>query len=180
MRRGVRKITDKEMQNILDDMTIIVDTREKKNQHILDYLTENKIPYIIKKLDIADYSFELPNYPQLNVDRQFLVEKKNSLDEIVGNFTKDRERFAREFERITNEKIHLVIETATWRKLLNGSYRSKFPPKSFMASLMTYAIRYNIKVWFAEVKESPTIIYNLLRYELFEHLKELRKKEEEK
>lgn len=168
-------MTDKEIQAVLDDMTIIVDTREKKNDHIIKYLTDNNIPYIIKKLDIADYSFELPHFPHLNVDRQFLVEKKNSLDEIVGNFTKDRARFAREFERITSEKIHLVIEQATWRKLFNGSYRSKFPPKSFMASLMTYSIRYDIKVWFAQPEESPVIIYNLLKYELLEYLKELRK-----
>lgn len=173
-------MTDKQMQDILDDMVIIVDTREKKNEHIIKYLTDNKIRYIIKKLDIADYSFELPNFPNLKLDKQFLVEKKNSLDEIVGNFTKDRERFAREFERITSEKIHLVIEQATWKKLLKGSYRSKFPPKSFMASLLTFSIRYNIKTWFCTEDESPTLIYNLLRYELFEHLKELRKQEEGK
>lgn len=171
------ELTDKVMGEILDDMVIIVDTREKKNQHILDYLTTEGINYVVAKLDTADYSFELPHFPQLNVDRQFLIEKKNSLDEIVGNFTKDRERFAREFERITTEKIHLVVETATWRKLYKGSYRSKFPPKSFKASLLTYAIRYNIKVWFAELSESPDLIYSLLRYELLEHLKELRKLE---
>ena len=167
-------MTDKEMQSILDDIVVIVDTREKKNDHILEYFKENGINYVVKKLDTADYSIELPNHPELNLDRKFLVEKKNSLDEISGNFTKGRDRFAREFERVVDENIHLVIENATWKKLLNGSYRSKFPPKSFMASLLTFSIRYNIKVWFCTPKESPTVIYNILRYELFEYLKNIR------
>lgn len=168
------KLTDKVLDDILNDIVVIVDTREKKNDHIIKYLTDNKIPYTIKTLTTADYSLELPHFPQLNVDRQFLVEKKNSLDEIAGNFTKDRERFVREFERIENEHIHLVIENTTWKKLLKGSYRSKFPPKSFMASLLTFSIRYDLKVWFVQPEECGEIIYNLLRYELREHLLELR------
>lgn len=167
-------MTDKQMQLILEDMTVLVDTREQKNQHILDYFKENGVKYVVKKLDTADYSFELPNYPELNLDRKVLVEKKNSLDEITGNFTKDRDRFQREFERVTDEHIHLVIENATWQKLLKGSYRSQLPPKSLMASLLSWSIRYNFKYHFVGVKESPTLIHNILRYELFEHLKNMR------
>lgn len=168
-------MTDKEMSEVLKDMTIIIDTREKKNQHILDYLKENNIKYIVEKLDSGDYSFYLPNYSHLNIDKCSVIEKKNSLDEISQNFTKGRDRFKREFERIpTGTKIHLLIEKATWKKLLNGSYRSKLSPKSFMASLLTFTNNYDIKVWFAGVDESPTLIYNILYYDLFSKLKEMR------
>jgi len=168
-------LTDKEMSDIISDMVIISDTREQKNQHILSYLDENNVQYLVDKLDTADYSFVLPHYPHLNLDRKILIEKKNSLDEIAGNFTKGRERFAREFERVqADEVIHLVIENATWRKLNGGSYRSKFPSKSFMASILTYSIRYNCKVWFAQPQDSPSIIYNLMKYELLERLKSIR------
>lgn len=167
-------ITDKQIQNIMADILVIVDTREQKNQHILDYMNMNGIKYKVEKLDTADYTLVLPSYPQIGVDKKFLVEKKNSLDEIAGNFTKDRERFRREFERVTDEHIHLVVEQATWKKLLKGSYRSKFPPKSFLASLMTWNIRYNCPIWFAQVEESPIVIVNILKYELLEYLKENR------
>ena len=167
-------MTDKQIKDILDDIVIIVDTREKKNEHILKYLYDNGIKHIVDKLDSGDYSIMLPNYPELELDRKFLVEKKNSLDEISQNFTKHRSRFAREFERAKPNTIHIVIENATWRKLLNGSYRSKFSPKSFMASLLTWCVRYRSPIWFVTPTDSPEVIYHILFYELYEYLKQNR------
>lgn len=169
------KRTDKQLSDILADMVIIVDTREVKNQHIIQYFKDNNIKYIIQKLDTADYSIMLPNYQDLRLDRKFLIEKKNSLEEISSNFGKDRPRFQREFERIVDEKLHLVIENATFKKLMNGTYRSQLSPKSFLASLLSWSIRYNFKVWFVGIDESPALLYNILYYELLEHLKELNK-----
>lgn len=164
-------MNDSQMKPIFSDMVILVDSREKKNQHILDYFKSTGIKYRIEKLDTADYSFELPNYPELKCDRMFLVEKKNSIDEIVGNFTKDRERFVREFERIDEEHIHLVIENTTWKKILCGSYRSSFLPKSLMASILSFSIKYKCNTWFCTPQESPILIYNTLYYELRNFLK---------
>lgn len=169
------KLTDKQMMDIINDMVIICDTREQKNDHILNYFKDNNVSYIIQKLDTGDYSFILPNYPDLGLDKMVLIEKKNSLDEIAGNFTKDRDRFTREFERVDKEHIHLVIENATWKKLFNESYRSQLPAKSFMASLLTWNIRYNCPIWFTTQSETPIIIRYLLYYELLEKLKNLRK-----
>lgn len=167
-------MTDRELDNVLRDMTVIIDTREKKNDHLLKYFNDNGIKWVCKKLDTADYSFELPNYKHLGFDRKFLVEKKNSLNEITGNFTSSRERFQREFERIEDEHLHLVIENATWKKVVNGSYRSKMHPNSLIASLLSWSVRYGFKVWFVGKDESPMLIYNILRYELAEALKGLK------
>jgi len=164
-------MTDKEISSIINDIVVIVDTREVKNQHILDYLIKNNIPYIVEKLDTADYSFILPNNRELGLDKKVLIEKKNSLDEIAGNFTSGRERFAREFERIEDEHFHLVIENATFKKIMNGNTRSKISPKSLLASILVWTIRYDIKTWFVTKEESPYIIYSLLKYELMEILK---------
>lgn len=164
-------LTDKQLDNILNDMTVIIDSREKKNDHLLKYFNDNGIKWVCKKLDTADYSFELPNHKHLGFDRKFLVEKKNSLNEITGNFTSGRERFQREFERVEDEHLHLVIENATWKKVVNGSYRSKMHPNSLIASLLSWSIRYDFKVWFVGKDESPMLIYNILRYELVEALK---------
>lgn len=167
------KLTDKQISLIIEDMVVIVDTREKKNQHILDYFNSNNIKYIVRKLDTADYSFELPNYSGLGLSEKFLVEKKNSLDEIIGNFTKERARFEREFERIEDEHIHLVLENATFKKLLNGSYRSQMNPNSLMASIFTWSIRYKCPFWFTTTAETGSVIYNILKYELMEELKNM-------
>jgi len=164
-------ITDSQLARVLQDITVIVDTREQKNQHILEYLKDNNIPYIKTALSIGDYSLMLPHYPEIGVDKKFLVERKNSLNEIASNMGQNRDRFMREFERITDETIHLVIENASWTKILNHSYRSKLPPKSFMANLMTISIRYGCPTWFTKPEYSGEIIYHLLRYELREYLK---------
>ena len=165
-------MTDKVRSAILSDIVIIVDTREKKNQHILDYFDANGIPYEVEKLDSADYSFRLPNYQLLGLDKSVLVEKKNSLDEISANFTQNRERFAREFERVEkNQSINLLIENATWTKIFNGSYRSQLSPKSFTASIITWCVRYDTPVWFCKPSESGELLYNIIKYSLYEKLK---------
>jgi len=167
-------MTDKQMANIMEDMIIVCDSREQKNQHILEYLETNRIKYIIRKIDSADYSFIIPNYPQLNLDYTVLVERKNSWDEIIGNLTTNRERFAREFERMREDDVaHIVIEGANWSQLMRESYRSKVSSKSVLASVLTWNLRYDCSIWFANTKESPMLIYNLLYYGLRERLKNI-------
>ena len=167
-------MTDKQISEVIQNMVILHDTREQKNQHILDFFDENTIIHEKEKLRTADYSFYLPAYPDLGIDRKILVERKGSLNEIAGNFTKDRGRFIREFERVNEEEhIHMVIENATWKKILNGSYRGEFNPNSFMASLLTVNMRYGCPIWFTTPDESPIIIYSILKYELREFLKKI-------
>lgn len=165
-------MTDKQIANIIDDMTIIIDTREKNNNHIISWLESENIKYKTEKLDSGDYSFILPNYNKLKLDRLFLVEKKNSLDEIASNFSKHRERFINEFERVPiNAKMHIVIENASWTKIKNKSWRSLLTSSSMCASIITWSIRYKCSIWFVEKQNSPKLIYDLLKYELMEFLK---------
>lgn len=168
-------MTIKQKMDVVKDMVIIIDTREQKYDHITSYLDSINVPYIRKKLDVADYSFYLPNYPELGMDNKFLVELKNSLDELAGNFTKGRERFTREFERMTTgQRIHLVLENFTWRKLLGGSYRSKFSSKAYKASLIAWSIKYDFKVWNVVTQDSGEIIYEILKKELEHELNNLK------
>ena len=159
------------IKKVLDDMVFIVDTREQKNKHIIAYFKRFDIPYVIKKLDSGDYSFELPNYNFLGLDESVLVERKNSWSEITQNFTKGRERFTREFERIGDKDIHILIENATWSNLMLGQYHSQMQPKSLLANILTCNTRYNAPVWLATTNESPTLLCNILRYGLREKLK---------
>lgn len=163
--------TDKEISNIINDIVIVVDTREKKNQHILSYLDKIKVPYINQKLNSGDYSFKLPNYKHLNLDYSVLIEKKNSLDEISGNFTRKRVQFQNEFDRNDCKRTHLLIENATWKRVENASWRSQFSANAMWASLLTFCFRYNLKLWFVGVDESPKLLYNIIKYELLEIIK---------
>lgn len=168
-------MTNKEMIDITKDMLVIIDSREQKYEHITDYLDKIKVPWKIEKLDVGDYSFELPNYPELELDRKYIIELKGSLDEVAGNFTKGRARFKRMFERLEDDQvIHLVLENFTWQRLLNGSYRSKFNPKAFKATLIAWSIRYDFKYHIVTTRDTGEIIYEILEKELREYLYNLK------
>jgi len=170
-------MTDKEISNILKDITIIVDTREKRGEHVIGYCEQNGIPYRIEKIDSGDYSFVLPNHEHLLLDYSILIERKNSWDEIAQNFTKGRERFKREFERVgEHQQMHLIVEDATWTKMFKESYRSRLPHKSFMASLFTWSVRYGVPVWTCKREQLPEIMWNIIYYGLREELKNIQKK----
>ena len=54
------KYTDKEMEELISSMTILVDTREQVNNHITDYFDRKKINYKKKALNYGDYSSMIP------------------------------------------------------------------------------------------------------------------------
>ena len=81
---------------------LISDTREKKNQHVLDYFETVGIKYEIAKLDFGDY---MDAYrPGIVIDR------KQNIAELAKNVVgKDRDRFVRELERANAAGSRLVI-----------------------------------------------------------------------
>ena len=162
--------TDAEIKALLKQLTIICDTREQVNGNITGYLDSKKIPYISRKLDTGDYSAMIGD---MTLEHDIVIEKKNGLDEIAGNFTADRQRFEDEFTRAKAEglKVFLLIENATWSDILLHNYRSKLSPKSLIASLLSWQVRFNITVTFCKPSESGQIIYGILYYAAREALK---------
>ena len=161
--------TDRELDDAIKKMTVIIDTREQVNEHITDFLDKHKVGYISRKMDIGDYSVQLEDN---TLEKDFVVERKANIDELCGNLTADRDRFEREFLRAKahGTKVFLVVENASWNDILLHNYRSKLTPKSLMASLLSWQTRCNITVVFADKKNSPLLIYNTLRYALREVL----------
>lgn len=108
------RYTDKELKTLLDSLTIVVDTREQKNELILKYFDDKKIPYISKKLDFGDYSCFIPKSPELGIMRDIyfncVIEKKAHLEEISGNLTTDRTRLENEFIRGKDSRFILMVE----------------------------------------------------------------------
>lgn len=48
------------IKKLIKQMIVLIDTREKKNSHILDYFRKQKIAYQVEKLEYGDYSFMIP------------------------------------------------------------------------------------------------------------------------
>jgi len=163
-------LTEKEINEQLKELTIISDKREQVNQHILKYFDEKKISYIESSLTTGDYSAMIGD---MTLERDVVIERKANLDEIAGNFTVDRVRFEDEFTRAKAEglKVFLLIENATFTDIFAHNYISKLDPKSLLASLLSWQVRFNITIIFCKPSETGQITYGILYYAAREALK---------
>jgi len=159
----------------LKSIVILVDTREQKNEWIINYFDEKKIPYKIKKLDHGDYSYFIPKNDELNIPRELYmdqivaVERKANLEELSGNMTTDRERLEKEFS-LYKGKMHLLIENASYDDIYNNNYKTQYNKKSYMGSLHSFALRYDLSIMFMPKKEcSGVFIFCTFYY----HMKSL-------
>ena len=162
--------TEKDVNQALKKLTVVVDTREQVNEHITGYFARRKIPYAVRKLDTGDYSATIGRY---TAERDLVIERKANLDELAGNFTIGRQRLEDEFTRAKAEgiKVFLIIENASWNDVICGNYRSKLNPKSFLATLLSWQVRYDLTVNFCKPAETAQLIYGILYYHFREELK---------
>ncbi len=169
------RFTDKELKEVLDSLTIIVDTREQVNTHVLDYFRKRDIQFKFQAMKTGDYSAMIPKNEELGITRDLYlaaaVERKNGVDELVSSI-KDRTRF--ENELIRSQKIPFVMiveDHEGYQKILNGNYRSKYNPQALLGSLKTFEARYNFSTVFISPNTTGNYVYHTLLYHSREFLK---------
>lgn len=166
-----------ELKKLTKSMIILVDSREKKNSHVLDYFTKNSIVYQTTKLDYGDYSFMIPAAAageDIYFHRDIVIERKSSLEELSGNLAQERERFEKEFLRAGNDgcKVYLMIEASGgYSDIIAHKYKTEFTPAAYMASLKTWESRFNANVQFIDRSYSGYYIYSTFCYFCREILK---------
>lgn len=120
-------------------------------------------------LNQGDYSFYIPTNPELNIvrdiyfDKEVVLERKNSLQELSGNFTNDRDRIKNEFAQFKGD-MQLLIEASTYKDLIDGNYNTKYNKASFLASLHSMSFEFKIPFIFIDKEYSGIYIYTHLRY----------------
>lgn len=147
---------------------MLVDTREKANEHIINYFNEKGVAYKTKALESGDYSVLLPAFPEMGlplpqtlnkpIDGGLFIERKNSLEELAGNLGKFRDRFEAELQRMKNAEKHLIIEGGSWGDIMLGNYDSNLGAKAFYNSLLTFISRYNLHIHFTTPKFAGCLI----------------------
>ena len=164
-----------EIEKCMTTMTVLYDTREHETPALKRRLDAMPCKNERRCLMSGDYSVccVLPDGSEFSLDNKVAIERKMSLDELCGNFTQGRKRFEKEFDRMKESggRMYILIENADWRKVLSGRYRSKFTAKSLTASILVWCARYNAVPVLCTEYEAPDLIYNILYYELREHLK---------
>ena len=167
-----------DIEGCLESMEVCIDTREQPSER-----AERRYQYFQKyerrTLDYGDYTYNflfpdghMLHEPEETVKGDAVIERKMSLTELSGCFCQSRDRFKAEFERASanNSSVYLLVEDATWEKLLSGNYKTKFNPAAFIASLIAWSIRYNIKPIFCRHETSGKVIKEILYRELKERL----------
>jgi len=171
-----QKFSDDDIKKICKNIEIIIDTREKACKNVKEWCDhKNRCKYRVEKLDYGDYSFYLPAIPEYGINepmhfaKHFVIEKKNSLDEISQNFTKERSRFKHEINMCPAKMIICINDE--WTNLFQGNYKSKYNRTSFIASVMSFEHEYDINFRFVNEKEFPVFIYTQFYYYLRNLLK---------
>ena len=161
----------------MNTMTIVIDTRENVNGHIIDYLKKKKIPMKIQKMDTGDYGALIPANPSLGIPRDIYfngrVERKAHMDEITGNLQKDTQTaFENELIRSKDIPFTLIVEDINgYEKMLKGQYRSKYDPLALLGRLNTFKAKYDFEIVYMDKKFSGNWIYHHFYYQLRHYLK---------
>jgi len=117
---------------------IVVDTREKRRPHWL--IRRPDVEVIKCKLDEGDYSLE-------GCRDKLMIECKQ-LSDLCQSWSAQRERFEREWQRAVAKgylEKHLLIE-GRLVDVANHNYRSNFTPAAFLASLHSWAVKYDYHI----------------------------------
>lgn len=171
------KFSVEEIKRLTKSMIILVDSREKKNSHILDYFRKQKIAYQVEKLEYGDYSFMIPAAAageDIFFHRDCVVERKASLEELSGNLTGERERFEKEFLKAGNDgcKVYLMIEApGGYSDIIGAKYQTLMKPQAYMASLKTWESRFGCNIQFIDRQYSGYFIVSTFTYYCREALK---------
>lgn len=124
------------------------------------------------KLDYGDYSFMVPKNEELGIprdlffDKECIIERKNSLEEISQCFTESRDRLKKEFALAPDNKI-MIIENGSYMDLVKGNYSTKYDSKAFWASFHSFWAEFNLPIIFMPNKfYSGLFIYGYFKYYL--------------
>lgn len=127
--------------------TILVDTREQTP------LLFNRLPSVRGTLTTGDYSI-------VGGEDLFAVERK-SIPDLVVSVTGERERFERELHRLRGYRFKRLLVVGTHGEVEGHRYRSNASPKSVLASLSAFEVRYDLPVvWSATPEDAAVVVEN--------------------
>lgn len=165
------KYTDGEMKEILESIEIVGDKREQKNQHIFDHFEKKGFASRQRSLDFGDYTVILPANKDLGILRDIwlenliVIERKNSLMELSGNFTDGRDNFIDEIIRAerAGAMFLLMIENGSWSDILHHRYDTKYGVKSYINTLESLRFKHNVHVAFVDREDAGSFILSVFQ-----------------
>ena len=168
-----------EIEDALNTFRIIVDRREQRTPKAAERYKSFGVAYANATLNYGDYCADitLPSGTALcdtsrRISAKCVIERKMNLDELAQCFTRDRDRFRREFERARDNgaTVYLLVEGGSYEAIIGHRYRSRFHSSAFLASLIAWQVRYDLRVMFCKTGTSGRIIKEVLFRDMKERL----------
>lgn len=166
-------MTPFELKSALKSAVLLVDTREQDTEALRKRIELTGMEHERFKLFSGDYSIKCTvSSGDYSLAEKVAVERKMSLDELAACFGRERERFAKEFDRAKaiGMRLYLLVENATYENLYAHKYRSQLTPSAYAASIFAWQARYDCRVIFCKAEISGKIIREILYRELKERL----------
>lgn len=162
------RFSKNEINQLLGNIVILIDSREQQNDHIVQYFKDKGISYKTAKLDSGDYSIMLPACPELGIPRDIhfpvVIERKNSIDELAATF-RERARFEHELVRAHKLKFLLLIEDSNgYKNLVSGQYRSQYNPRSLLGSWKAFESKFGFGTAFVDKQLAGHFVFHHLFY----------------
>lgn len=166
-----------DVENSLNTIQLLVDTRERPTKRLQARLDMVGWPWERVKLDQGDYSARctLPDGSVFSLADKVVIERKMDIDELCMCFGSERRRFTNEFERAKAAgcRIWLLVEDGNWTKVYSHKYRSRLHEKALVASINAFRSRYNAQLDFCKSEISGYLIRDILFREMKEHLERM-------
>lgn len=161
------RYSDSELKKLMSKLTILVDSREQRNEHILSYLDEKSVSHELVKLDVGDYSAKIPASPEFGLHRDLYlpaaIERKNSLDELAQTF-KEEARWEHELVRSRKLNHFLVVVEDDYANLVKGAYRSQYNAKALQGRIKSYEAQFGYCTLFVPKEHIGHFILTELYY----------------
>lgn len=144
-------------------MQIVIDSREKKCDHIKQWFDLNGIEYMVRKLDVGDY-YAIYNPVRVCVDR------KQNLQELSKNLInrRDHSRFLKEIRRANKLliKLYILCEHGNGIEKIEDviKWRDKYTGVSgriLLDAIYKIKIAYGVEFMFCEPKDTAKKIIEI-------------------
>ena len=145
---------------------LIVDSREKKWEHIKEFFDANGIEYEVRKLDVGDY-FNTEN-------SGVIIDRKANLQEVCSNLQNGKEnihRFINECKRARAESIRFIVlvEGTSCQSLVDVKFwKSKYTKHTgqwLYREMLRLFYAYNVEWMFCKKNETAKKIIEVLGYD---------------
>ena len=161
---------------------ILIDTREKRNELIIDSFEKQNIEYEYFQggLLYGDYSAKVvfEDGKEVSLYRDIVIERKRELTELSNTLTQGQRRFINELERAKFDRASvklLIVDGDYYRNILEHNYRTKLEPDMFLKLLFKFQHEYHYDIVGLDERLSASYIYRNIKAYVEDNIDSLRR-----